>query len=154
MSNVKKEEIECIWCIRNLTEICEHNERNSGVSETITVVDETPESDGLQTYKTDASLKDQQSTGRKRAAKLYPLNPDGYCEWAGKSKQGGGTNPIEGCGLRPSSTIGNQQCRHHGPDKNTLNNEQGNVHRICTPCHNEWHAKNDKDYVPGQVVAD
>lgn len=88
------------------------------------------------TYKIDASLVDQQSTGRKRAAKLYPLDSEAYCEWSGKKEQGGGKTPIDGCGIRPGSNIGLQQCRHHGPDKNTLNNELGNVHRICTPCHN------------------
>lgn len=99
-------------------------------------------------------LIDQQSTGRKRAAKLYPLNPTSYCEWAGQEQKGGGKSPIAGCGLRPGTDIGFQQCRHHGPDKNTLNNEAGNVHRICSACHNEWHAKNDADYIPGQVIAD
>lgn len=39
-----------------------------------------------------------------------------------------------------------QQCRHHGPDKNTLNNDPGNVHRICHWHHNNWHALNDPDY--------
>jgi len=178
MSNVKKEEITCIWCIRGLTRICEHdNDKdqeeasalapdnsvgisspgNPNVAESNS--DDSPEHSlpelpTIISYKTDASLKDQQSTGRKRAAKLYPLNPDAYCEWSGKTNQGGGSHPINGCGIRPNSSIGLQQCRHHGPDKNTLNNEVGNVHRICTPCHNEWHAKNDKDYIPGNVIGD
>jgi hypothetical protein len=123
-------------------------------SDGVGVSEFSDDSDRLVTYKTDATLTDQQSTGRKRAAKLYPLNSGDYCEWSGKSEQGGGKTPIAGCGLRPGSVIGLQQCRHHGPDKNTLNNEAGNVHRICTPCHNEWHAKNDKDYLPGQVIGD
>src|ERR1700754_2326409 len=38
----------------------------------------------------DSSLKDQQSTGRKRAAKLYPLDPDKDCEWSQKKSCGGG----------------------------------------------------------------
>ena len=31
--------------------------------------------------KPDSALKDQQSTGRKRAAKLYPLDRLAKCEW-------------------------------------------------------------------------
>lgn len=54
---------------------------------------------------------------------------------------GGGQKPIVGC------LNGKQQARHHGPDKNTLNNEVGNVHRICHTCHNRWHTLNDDDYV-------
>jgi hypothetical protein len=90
--------------------------------------------------KRDASLKDQQSTGRKRAARLYPLNPDAPCEWRGTANAGGGTRPIVGC------VSGTQQARHHGPDKSTSNNEEGNVHRICHRCHNRWHSANNKDY--------
>lgn len=162
MSNLKKEETDCIWCKRGLTKICGHEENSldhvhdnggSDVSNSDGLgID--PELQDLSTYKTDATLKDQQSTGRKRAAKLYPLDPEKFCEWSGKRNQGGGKSPIDGCGIRPGTIIGRQFCRHHGPDKNTLNNEVGNVHRICTPCHNEWHAKNDKDYLPGQIIGD
>jgi hypothetical protein len=98
--------------------------------------------------KPDSALKDQQSTGRKRAARLYPLNPNEECEWRFKSGMGGGANPIQGC------PDGKQQARHHGPDKNTLNNEPGNVHRICHRCHNTWHAKNDPDYDPNKPLKD
>lgn len=92
------------------------------------------------TYKDDSALKDQQSTGRKRAARMYPLDETVSCEWAGKKNCGGGKFPIVGC-------LGNlQQARHHGPDKNTLNNEGGNVHRICHSCHNRWHTLNDEGY--------
>lgn len=90
--------------------------------------------------KRDASLKDQQSTGRKRAARQYPLNRDSPCEWSGKSNCGGGLYPILGC------VNGRQESRHHGPDKSTSNNEEGNVHRICHRCHNRWHAANNKEY--------
>jgi hypothetical protein len=89
------------------------------------------------TYKTNETLIDQQSTGRKRAAKLYPLNPEAECEWSNRRSQGGGSHPVDGCGIRPGSNVGFQQARHHGPDKNTLNNEKGNVHRICT----SWRTK-------------
>ena len=95
------------------------------------------------TYKRESSLRDQQSTGRKRAAKLYPLDPTAPCEWRGLKHCGGGKVPIIGC------NSGFQQARHHGPDKNTLNNDEGNVHRICDKCHNRWHTRNDAGYIAG-----
>lgn len=85
-------------------------------------------------------IKDKKSTGRKRAAIYYPLSFDKPCEWRNLSNCGGGKFPIIGC------TKGKQQHRHHGPDKDTLNNSPGNIHRICTPCHNIWHSQNDQDY--------
>jgi hypothetical protein len=97
------------------------------------------------TYKDDSSLRDQQSTGRKRAARWFPLDETALCEWAMKKNCGGGKRPIVGC----ANNL--QQARHHGPDKNTLNNEKGNVHRICHSCHNRWHTLNDPDYVWGAV---
>jgi hypothetical protein len=86
---------------------------------------------------------DAESTGRKRAAELLPtevLNTM-ICEWALLQEAGGGKNPITGChGNRATD-------RHHGPDKNTLNNERRqNLHAICSYCHNLWHAKNDSTY--------
>lgn len=88
----------------------------------------------------DANLKDQQSTGRKRAARLYPLDFDAPCEWTNRSNCGGGSSPIRGC------VSGTQQARHHGPDKSVVNNEEGNVHRICHYCRNRWHVANDATY--------
>lgn len=88
----------------------------------------------------DAVLKDQQSTGRKRAAKQFPLHRESPCEWQGYSNCGGGLKPILGC------ILGTQEARHHGPDKSVSNNEEGNVHRICHACHNRWHAANNADY--------
>jgi hypothetical protein len=85
-------------------------------------------------------LKDPHSTGRKRAALLFPLEPDKDCEWKRKAYCGGGKFPIIGC------YTGKQEHRHHGPDKNTLNNSEGNVHRICDDCHNIWHSQNDPSY--------
>lgn len=76
---------------------------------------------------------------------MYPLDRDADCEWQGKKNNGGGKSPIVGC------LEGKQQARHHGPDKNTLNNDYGNVHRICHQCHNRWHARNDDGYVWGSV---
>lgn len=90
--------------------------------------------------KRDATLKDQQSTGRKRAARMYPLDAEADCEWKGKANCGGGKSPILGC------HEGKQQARHHGPDKSVSNNEPGNVHRICHACHNRWHAANNATY--------
>jgi hypothetical protein len=99
------------------------------------------------TYKRDSTLKDQQSTGRKRAARMYPINPEAPCEWRGLRNAGGGQIAIVGC------NDGIQQARHHGPDKNTLNNEEGNVHRICVRCHNRWHTKNDPIYTASNIGA-
>lgn len=101
----------------------------------------------INTYKDDSAIRDQQSTGRKRAAKMYPLDKNAPCEWAMLKNCGGGKMPITGC------RDGMQQSRHHGPDKNTLNNEQGNVHRICHTCHNRWHALNDEGYVWTEIHA-
>jgi hypothetical protein len=98
----------------------------------------------VETYKDDSVLKDQQSTGRKRAAQMYPLYSEEPCEWQ-KKKNCGGNKPIVGC------VDGKQEARHHGPDKNTLNNDEGNVHRICHKCHNRWHTVNDEGYVWGSI---
>jgi hypothetical protein len=117
------------------------------------VIESEPESSDKRDrrHKPDASLKDQQSTGRKRAALAYPLDREAPCEFTDASPsnpKGGGSQPITfGCS-------NNQEARHHGPDKNTLNNEEGNVHRICHWHHNNWHARNDPDYQPGMLQAD
>jgi hypothetical protein len=97
-------------------------------------------SDGYEAQKDIESYKDPVSTGRKRAAQMYPITPGMTCEWAGLKFAGGGVKPIVGCIGRPASD------RHHGPDKNTMNNAPGNLHRICDFCHNTWHAINDPFY--------
>lgn len=97
-------------------------------------------------------ITDPRSTGRKRAKALYPIFPGMTCEWAGLKYAGGGIEPIVGCAgntIEEVKTGPTRGDRHHGPDKNTLNNGLGNVHRICTYCHNRWHAANDK-YYPGK----
>lgn len=71
---------------------------------------------------------------------MFPLDLEASCEWKMQKECGGGSSPIVGC------RDGKQQARHHGPDKNTLNNDVGNVHRICHNCHNRWHTKNDPSY--------
>jgi len=153
----------CGPCIRSLHEACRgepYCECTHAVVTPIEVVNaEDADSDEageipaqsttrVRRTKPDAALTDQQSTGRKRAAKKYPLDRNAPCEWLGKKSMGGGTRPIDGCPVADNCT---QQARHHGPDKNTLNNEEGNVHRIGHICHNRWHAANDPDYVPGMT---
>lgn len=91
--------------------------------------------------KNDLTLKDPHSTGRKRAVTLHGhADPTQPCEWQGKANCGGGRFPILGC------DSGVQENLHHGPDKNTLNNERQNIHKICSQCHNRWHTLNDPDY--------
>lgn len=90
--------------------------------------------------KTAEGLKDAASTGRKRAAELYPIDKEKPCEWQGLKNCGGGRYPIIGC------VTNTQTDRHHGPVKDTTRNSVGNVHRICTRCHNHWHELNDPIY--------
>jgi len=94
--------------------------------------------------KSDYELVDPQSTGRKRAAKQYPLDPDAECEFANRANAGAipRLKGIDGCGKRSGSTVGRQQARHH-LDYNTLNNEPDNVVRICHSCHVIIHHLND-----------
>lgn len=150
MSNVGANVIKCVACnLGRKWECLEHGTCSCGV---LSSGDDLESAFGdydpsleIETYKLDSELKDQQSTGRKRAAKLYPLDTDAPCEWQRQKNCGGGNNPITGC------ANGTQKARHHGPDKNTLNNERGNVHRICPTCHNRWHAANDSGYVWGST---
>ena len=99
-------------------------------------------------YKNDDAVTDQQSTGRKRAAKLYPLKDEHGnklpCDLAGKSA-GLPTYmevQIDGCGIRPGTMPNPAQSRHHN-DYNTLNNERSNVALLCHACHNLLHSRND-----------
>lgn len=87
------------------------------------------------------NLKDPKSTGRKRAAQLYPLDSTAPCEWRLQKNCGGGKRPIIGC------MDGFQKHRHHGPVKDTTRNHEGNVHRVCTQCHAHWHELNDLEYL-------
>lgn len=90
--------------------------------------------------KTLEDITDVQSTGRKRAVLMFPINEGDICEWAGLLSAGGGVNAIIGCLDNLATNI------HHGPDKNTLNNKRENIHKICAHCHNYWHAVNDEFY--------
>lgn len=132
-------------CINMTGEACCCNGETSTPVAEEDIEDERDSRRNHRTNKRDKTLKDQQSTGRKRAAVLYPLDRDAPCEWLGLKFAGGGHYPIVGC------NGGLQQARHHGPDKNTLNNDEGNVHRICHKCHNRWHTRNDGSYVPGEI---
>jgi hypothetical protein len=94
---------------------------------------------GSRDYKDSKSSIDPKSTGRKRAARDYPIHNGMPCEWRGLANAGGALS-IVGC------IDGIATHRHHGPNKDTLHNEKGNVHRICTKCHNRWHTRNDGSY--------
>lgn len=142
--------MKCVSCLQGLNWECRLEGNCSDGTTSIAPVDtlaigsftnQDPDPESFTTYKDDSVLRDQQSTGRKRAAKMYPLDENAPCEWSMKRNAGGGEFPIVGC------MNGKQQARHHGPDKNTLNNEIGNVHRICHTCHNRWHTLNDPTYV-------
>lgn len=86
------------------------------------------------------SVRDTESTGRKRAAIMFPITEGMPCEWQGLKLAGGGVVPITGCLKGAATDI------HHGPNKSTLGNYVGNVHRICASCHNRWHSINDTYY--------
>jgi hypothetical protein len=96
--------------------------------------------DGYTGSKSLEDYSDPISTGRKEAAKKFPIKPGMVCEWAWLRNAGGGVKPIVGCPGHPAEAI------HHGPDKNTMRNVPENIHRICAECHNRWHAANDEYY--------
>lgn len=107
----------------------------------------TPEEikEGVSRIKEGSEMKDPLSTGRKRAAEAAPIHAGMVCEWKRLKFAGGGPVPIQGCPGNPATD------RHHGPDKSVLNNEVGvNLHRICSTCHNRWHAANDRFYGKGK----
>lgn len=103
-------------------------------------------------------ITDVTSTGRKRAAMVMPFLEGRVCDWAHLKFAGGGVIPILGCeGNTITQAKKTEEARekgadevghrHHGPDKNVLNNTPGvNLHGVCTPCHNRWHALNDPHY--------
>lgn len=145
----------CISCGRGLEDECTNNcaatgQKVSAVSrlddiekDLLTALSKTDSGNKVgRPLKEDEEVLDPQSTGRKRAAILHPLDPNAFCEWRDKANCGGGKHPILGC------ASGFQRNIHHGPDKNTLNNNRSNIHKICPNCHNRWHAANDKDYDP------
>jgi hypothetical protein len=104
--------------------------------------------DGYTGTKSLEDYADPISTGRKEAAKKFPIKAGMVCEWAWLRYAGGGMEPIVGCPGHPAEAI------HHGPDKNTMRNVEGNIHRICAECHNRWHGANDKYYGERPAKAD
>jgi hypothetical protein len=130
----------CIHCGRGFHDECVYLECINCHDDTAKISKTITGSLGLGApIKNPDEVGDRHSTGRKRAAQLYPIFDDQPCEWQGKKNCGGG-KPIIGC------VAGLQADRHHGPIKDTLRNEPGNVHRICKICHNNWHAVNDPIY--------
>jgi hypothetical protein len=105
-------------------------------------------------------VTDVKSTGRKRAAAIMPFFEGQVCAWAMLKFAGGGVIPILGCqgnviadvkSTEAARLLGADEVghRHHGPDKNVLNNTpEVNLHGICTVCHTRWHALNDPFYSP------
>lgn len=103
-------------------------------------------------------ITDVKSTGRKRAAAIMPFFQGQVCGWAGLKHAGGGVIPILGCQGNTIADVKTTEAarekgadeaghRHHGPDKNVLNNTpEVNLHGICTVCHTRWHAINDPFY--------
>jgi hypothetical protein len=104
--------------------------------------------DGFTGSKPLSEYADPISTGRKEAAAKFPISKGLVCEWAWLKNAGGGALPIIGCPGYPATDI------HHGPDKNTMRNVPGNVHRICVNCHNRWHGANDPLYPKVRPPAD
>jgi hypothetical protein len=128
----------CPGCGRFFHEECETNCENCHGEQDRVVKSITNGSMGAPIKDPD-KVTDRFSTGRKRAAVLYPIFKDKPCDWRGKKNVGGG-HGIVGC------INGMQQHRHHGPIKDTLRNDPENIHRICTKCHSRWHAVNDPLY--------
>lgn len=92
-------------------------------------------------HKDDAALKQPARVGRQRANRAKPIKAGDICEWSELKYAGGGPVPIVGCYRGVAATV------HHGPDKDWLNNELSNLHKICTQCHSLYHQKNDIFYV-------
>jgi hypothetical protein len=136
----------CFSCGRGLHEECLQNPCccNKEQQSSVPFSDAPVENENIETEKRGPGRprKDEisVSAGRKRAAVEYAINNNQSCEWRGLANCGGGLYPIVGC------ITGKQAHRHHGPIKDTSHNESGNIHLICTPCHNLWHARNDESY--------
>lgn len=105
-----------------------------------TVIDDTKARQRGGQVKFPEDITDVQSTGRKRAAQMYPITEGMKCEWQSLARAGGGVIPSIGCHNGMASNV------HHGPNKSTLDNRKENVHRICSKCHNRWHSANDEFY--------
>lgn len=102
-------------------------------------------------------ITDITSTGRRRAQMMYPIMTGMLCEWSGLLRAGGGIKPIVGCNgntIEATKEGPHAGHRHHGPNKNVIDNAASNVHRICTTCHNRWHALNNEFYLGVRPPAD
>jgi len=130
----------CLHCLAGFHDECENPKQSGGIWSCCCSPEVELVSEVRGPIKEDKDVTDIESTGRKRAALAYPIADGATCEWAGLRYAGGGVVSIIGCNGNPASD------RHHGPDKSTLNNSAGNVHRICSTCHNRWHTCNDKYY--------
>ncbi|SRR6266498_2398545 len=132
----------CVLCVAEYphppTEICTTEDIEETVKEVVAnhTIGRPMNIDG-------SDMSDALSSGRKRAEVLLPTEvlKTMICEWALLKEAGGGQYPIKGCHGNTATD------RHHGPDKNTLNNERNvNLHAICSFCHNRWHSNNDSTY--------
>lgn len=128
---------------------CTHENNVQPVLETESVIDLTDEPvKATRRNKDDSSVTDPQSTGRKRAAALYPLtDANGNklpCDFQNKKNclPSYMEEQIDGCGVRHGSMPNFAQARHHH-DYNVLNNDRSNVALLCSSCHNLLHARND-----------
>jgi len=104
-----------------------------------------------------ADITDITSTGRRRAQMMYPIMTGMLCEWSGLKYAGGGIRPIVGCDgntIEATKEGPHAGHRHHGPNKNVIDNAASNVHRICTTCHNRWHTLNNPFYLGERPPAD
>ena len=91
--------------------------------------------------KPNSRLKNPMRTGRMRDNAIKPIGPGDKCEWAELKYAGGGVIPIVGCLGNAATTV------HHGPDKDWLNNNEENLHKLCSDCHSAYHKFNDPFYV-------
>lgn len=137
-------------CLATPEQLAEHSDAALCCCDTLTIEFGASADTGAavreRILKDDSEITDQTSTGRKRAAQLYPVTDGMVCEWAYLKFAGGGAFPLIGCEGTILYAAKGKHGIHHGPDKSTLNNEPGNVHRICPSCHNRWHALNDPYY--------
>lgn len=112
-----------------------------------------------------SEITDIKSTGRKRAAIALPIFTGMVCQWAGLKWAGGGAFPIVGCRGNTLAEIKKHDDlpegidsrgeRHHGPNKNVLDNSVGvNLHGICSSCHHRWHELNDPTYGSDRPTAE
>lgn len=152
----------CWSCVCSLHDECfDITEDDEGVTMCCCAHNPEPEARGFglvgRPVKDPADIDDITSTGRKRAAMLYPILTDMECSWAWLKHAGGGVEPIVGCAgnrIDPVKTGPRAGHRHHGPDKNTISNGPLNVHLICTTCHNRYHALNNQYYPATRPPAD